>query len=112
MTNVRVRAMFEGFKRSGTVQNAYSTNTPVIGLYLVSDQKFVFGARVKAVLMGSVYRMSIVRPMNKAFNLTKYDKQSSTHSLLCVWFQNCLDKVTLSKSTSFFSANTESKSYS
>ena len=61
--------MLEGFERSGTVQNAHSTNTPAIGPYLVSDQQSAFCARVETVLMGSIYRMSIVRPMNKAFSL-------------------------------------------
>lgn len=69
MSAVWERAMLEGFERSGTVQNAYSTNTPAIGPYLVSDQQSAFGARVETVLMGSIYRMSIVRPMNKAFSL-------------------------------------------
>ena len=68
MSTVRERAMLEGFERSGTVQNAYSTNTPAIGPYLVSDQQSAFNARVETVLMGSIYRMSIVRPMNKAFS--------------------------------------------
>ena len=61
--------MLEGFERSGTVQNANSTNTPAIGPYLVSDQQSAFGTRVETVLMGNVYQMSIVRPMNKAFSL-------------------------------------------
>ena len=69
MSTVRERAMLEGFERSGTVQNAYSTNTPAIGPYLVSDPQSAFSVRVETVLMGSIYRMSIVRPMNKAFSL-------------------------------------------
>lgn len=69
MAIVRVRAMLKGFKRSGTVQNAKSTNTPAIGPYLESDQRTAFCARVKTILMGRVYQMSIVRPMNKAFSL-------------------------------------------
>ena len=47
----------------------FTALTPAIGPYLVSDQQSAFGVSVETVLMGSIYRMSIVGPMNKALSL-------------------------------------------